>query len=61
LIESIHKVLTNPKYAQRLGESARRFVEDEFSIDSVLEKYIDLYETIRGVHVPQNIGGLHES
>lgn len=61
LIESIHKVLTNPKYAQRLGESARRFVEDEFSIDTVLEKYIDLYETIRGVHVPQNIGGLHES
>jgi glycosyltransferase involved in cell wall biosynthesis len=42
----ISRVLTNPEEAEEMGHRARRFVEDEFSIDKVVDSLEALYEKV---------------
>ena len=44
----INDLLSNPKKAKKLGESARRSVEDKFNIDKTIEQIEGIYKTFSG-------------
>ncbi|MEI7904081.1 MAG: glycosyltransferase family 4 protein [Candidatus Firestonebacteria bacterium] len=44
----INDLLSNPKKAKKLGESARRSVEDKFNIDKTIEQRDGIYKTFSG-------------
>jgi len=46
LARQIEIVLTDTKLAQRLGEKARNYVEQNHNWDSLVEKYIEVYQTL---------------
>ncbi len=48
LASAMKPIITDPELAVRLGERARRKVSSEFSLDSVAERYSDLYNQIYG-------------
>jgi len=43
LAEAIRYIVTHPQEARRMGQAGREHVEKHFSIDVMIEKYIDLY------------------
>jgi len=46
IAESICAVLMNPAYAKQLGTAALKLIEDQYTIDIILQKYIKLYSHI---------------
>jgi len=49
LARKIEMILTDRNLAQRLGETARKYVEKNHNWDSLIKKYIDVYEKLRDV------------
>jgi glycosyltransferase involved in cell wall biosynthesis len=46
LAQAMKRLLENPEFAQRLGQEARRTVEENYSLQSVAERYIQLYREL---------------
>lgn len=46
LAAAMKKVITEPEFVSRLGQRARQKVISEFSLESVADKYSDLYEQL---------------
>lgn len=46
LSEAILHLIGHPEAAEILGERGRKFVEENYSIDSIAERYIRLYKTM---------------
>lgn len=53
LAEAVLMILRNPDTARRLGESARKWVADHCSLDTVADRYERLYESLTEAHVSQ--------
>jgi L-malate glycosyltransferase len=47
LANTVSQVLNDPKFAAQLGHQARTKIEQEYSIDVVVEKYISLYDKLQ--------------
>jgi glycosyltransferase involved in cell wall biosynthesis len=41
--DALQKLLADAALRQRLGGDARRFAQENFSLDRVLERYVELY------------------
>ncbi len=46
LSEAILYLVRNPEKREELGDKARRFVQQNYSIDIIAEKYIALYQSL---------------
>lgn len=46
LAEAIEKILTNPELAAQMGKNGHQLVAQEFSVESVVQKTIKVYEQI---------------
>ena len=46
LMQGIEKVLEDPKLCRRLGENARRRIQNEFSIDKNIEALLQIYRKV---------------
>lgn len=52
LADRLHRLLSAPEQAQRLGQAGRAFVEAHFSLEQVLTKYSQVYRAACGVSTP---------
>ncbi len=48
LAEGLGQILENPEHAKAVGQEARRRVEAEFSVEQMVKKTEDMYETLVG-------------
>jgi glycosyltransferase involved in cell wall biosynthesis len=46
LAEAILYLIRNEKIREELGKKARKFIQENYSIDMIAEKYITLYQRL---------------
>lgn len=46
LAQAIIRFLKDPEFARRIGEQARKFVQEKFSSEITAQKTLDMYETV---------------
>ena len=46
LADAMKRMIFDPSLRQKLGQNARRRIEDEFSLDHVARQYSDLYSRL---------------
>ena len=45
-VDIVTKICQSPALAARLGEANRQRVERHFSVDSMVDRYLDLYQSL---------------
>ena len=48
LADALEAVLRQPHHAQRLGHEGRRLVQEQYSFDAMIDRYLSIYR--RAVH-----------
>ena len=48
IVRRCHEILTDPALAERLGQAAKRHIAENFAIEHMVEKTLDLYQTGSG-------------
>jgi glycosyltransferase involved in cell wall biosynthesis len=49
---AVHHLVMRPELRRALGQAGRRIVTADFTIDSQVQRYAELYRSLRATHAP---------